>query len=167
MFRSLHPTHSVAAIGKDAEGFTEGEEYNDSPCSRKGCHGKLYDRKAKILFLGCNLNRNTFLHGVEEWNQIPNRLTSEYAQFSIVMPDGSVLPRPMLRHHTEVGDISKNYGKMLQPFLHKGIGHQGKFGDADCVLCDAVGMADLVSEYLMKNQDLFYNSNPIPTDWYL
>ncbi len=164
--RSLHPTHSVAAIGKDAEAFTEGEERNDTPCSRQGCHGKLYDRKAKILFLGCDLNRNTYLHGVEEWNKVPDRLSDQYQQLFIAMPDGSLLPRPIYRHYNANGDISRNYGKMLQPFLQKGIGRLGKFGDADCVLCDAVGMADMVSGFLLKNPDLFADSDPVPAEWY-
>jgi len=72
--RSLHPTHSVAAYGKDAEDFVAGEENSKTPCARSGCWGKLLDRHAQILFLGCPLSKNTFLHGVEEWNDIPNRL---------------------------------------------------------------------------------------------
>ena len=64
--RSLHPTHSVAARGADAESYTAGEELTTTPCARNGCWGKLYDRRAQILFLGCSLKSNTYLHGVEE-----------------------------------------------------------------------------------------------------
>src|SRR5690625_4890509 len=32
VIRSLHPTHSVAALGKDAKAFTEGDEKLDTPC---------------------------------------------------------------------------------------------------------------------------------------
>ena len=56
VIRSLHPTHSVAAYGEDAADYTSGEEKWDTPCPRGGCWGKLYDRKAKILFLGCSWN---------------------------------------------------------------------------------------------------------------
>ena len=75
VFRSLHPTHSIAAFGKGAEDYIQGEEKVDTPCHRNGCWGKLYDLGAKILFVGCTLRSNTILHGVEEWNQIPMRLT--------------------------------------------------------------------------------------------
>ena len=49
--RSLHPTHSVAALGKDAKDYTAGEEIRTTPCPREGCWGKLLDRDAEILFL--------------------------------------------------------------------------------------------------------------------
>lgn len=161
VLRSLHPTHSLAALGDDAKNFIEGEEQHDTPCCREGCYGKLYDRKAKILFLGCDLNHNTYLHGVEEWNKVPNRLVEKARQLQIRMSDGSVIPRTMFGHYNAYGDISKNYGKMEQIFLKKGIGYKGRFGDADCVFCDAVGMADLVTEYLKKNQNLFQDASPI------
>ena len=166
VMRSLHPTHSLAALGMDAVNFIDGEEKQETPCSRVGCYGKLYDRNAKILFLGCDLNHNTYLHGVEEWNEIPNRLATKYVLLKIAMPDGTTMQRPVLGHYNINGDISKNYGKMEQPFLYKNIGHRGKFGDADCVLCDAIGMADLVTLYLKINQDLFYDDIPIPLEWY-
>ena len=43
VIRSLHPTHSVAALGKDAEDYTAGEELRTTPCPREGCWGKLLD----------------------------------------------------------------------------------------------------------------------------
>ena len=38
--RSLHPTHSVAAFGKDALSYVSGEEKATSPLPREGCWGK-------------------------------------------------------------------------------------------------------------------------------
>lgn len=58
--RSLHPTHSMAALGQDAASYTAGEETRTTPCPREGCWGKLLDRDAEILFLGCTLRSNTF-----------------------------------------------------------------------------------------------------------
>lgn len=167
VIRSLHPTHSVAAIGKDAAEYTAGEEQFDTPCPRKGCWGKLYDRKAKILFLGCNLKKNTFIHGVEEWNNIPDRLMEKPRHLKIIAPDGRVIDRPFRSHYFSGGDISYNYDKILPPFLHYGIAKKGKIGDAESYLCDAVGMADLTTEYLKRNPRLFESDTPIPEDWYI
>ena len=167
VIRSLHPTHSVAALGKDAADYVAGEEYIETPCNRNGCWGKLYDRKAKILFLGCPLKRNTFIHGVEEWMQIADRLSDEHKLFNIVLPDGSLFERPMICHHSSVGDVSLNYDKLELALLAKGIGKEGSFGDARCVICDVVSMADLICEYLKKQPLLFSDNTPIPSDWYL
>lgn len=168
VIRSLHPTHSVAAIGKDAIEYTTGEEQWDTPCPRHGCWGKLYDRKAKILLLGCDLRRNTFLHSVEEWSDIPLRLTEKCENLKIINWNDEVIDRPMYRHYNPiVRSISENYDKMEEPFLHKGIVRKGKVGEANCILGDAVAMADLTSSFLQQNPDLFGNDMPVPTNWYM
>jgi len=166
VLRSWHPTHSVAAIGKDAKEYTSGEEQSDTPCPRNGCWGKLYNRNAKILFLGCILKKNTFLHGVEEWNQVPNRLMDIPRQLKIMTPEGKIIDRPLRGHYNQTGDISQHYDKMLLPFLEKGIANKGYIGDAESVLCEAVGMADLTSYLLKRNSDLFLDDEPVPINWY-
>ncbi len=165
VIRSWHPTHSVAAFGQDAADYIAGEEFSETPCPRTGCWGKLYDRKAKILFLGCSPKKNTYLHGVEEWNQIENRLTDFYRPYQIMTPEGNRIDRPMRGHYNPVGDISYNYDKMMAPFLHHGIAKEGHIGDAKCYLCDAVGMAELTSSYLQREPDLFLNGDPVPDEW--
>lgn len=86
--RSLHPTHSVAALGKDAADYTAGEEHATTPLPRSGCWGKLLDRDATILFLGCSLRSNTFIHGVEEWAAIPDRISPWTEDLTILGPQG-------------------------------------------------------------------------------
>jgi aminoglycoside 3-N-acetyltransferase len=167
VIRSLHPTHSVAALGKAAEGYIEGDEKWDTPCSRGGCFGKLYDRKAKILFLGCSLKRNTFLHSVEEWNHIPMRLSDTYQKLKTITPQGEIIECPQYRHSSPVGNVSLNYDKMLEPFLYYNIAKKGFIGDAESVLCDAVAMADLTTEFLELNPNLFGDAAPVPSEWYI
>jgi aminoglycoside 3-N-acetyltransferase len=147
--RSIHPTHSMAALGADAEDFTRGEVNSITPCSRGGCYGKLLDRRAQILFLGCSLKCNTFLHGVEEWSDIPSRLSDKTVEYKLKMPDGSVVTQRAYRHSGgKYGNVSDSYDKMEAPFLHLGIAREGKIGDARCVLCDARGMYELTTWYL-------------------
>lgn len=166
VLRSWHPTHSIAALGRDAADFVAGEEQWDTPCPRKGCWGKLYDRKAKILFIGCSLKTNTLLHGVEEWNRIPNRLTENHQSLKIMTPDGSLINCPMRRHDSPYGDVSRNYDKMEIPLLYKGIACKTYFGDALSVLCDAEKMVDMTASFLKRNPDLFADDSPVPFDWY-
>ncbi|PUU93679.1 AAC(3) family N-acetyltransferase [Halanaerobium sp.] len=165
VLRSLHPTHSLAAYGKDAEEFISGEEKVDTPCPRNGCYGKLYDRNAQILFLGCTLKSNTFIHGVEEWNQIPNRLGEKPVEYKIITGD-KIIKAPVHPHQAPVKDVSKNYDKLREPLLEKNICRTGKIGDAESYLCQAKEMADLTSTFLQKNQDLFLEDQPVPEQWY-
>lgn len=164
--RSWHPTHSVAALGRDAKEYVDGEENIDTPCRRDGCWGKLYDREAKILFLGALTTRNTIIHGAEEWADIPNRLTTNHELLQIRTPQGKLLDRPMLRHYSPVGDISQNYGKLEIPLEKQGILTRGKIGSATSVLVEVRPMIDLTIELLKRDPDLFIDNEPVPSKWY-
>lgn len=164
--RSWHPTHSVAALGAGAAEFVSGEENWDTPCHRNGCWGKLYDRGAKIMFIGCSLNKNTIIHGVEEWNQISDRLTEHYQPFKIKTPDGAFLDRPLRTHDQRKGDISENYGKIEAALVKTGIARLGMLGEARTHLCEVRPMVELVSSFLQRNPDLFADQTPIPSEWY-
>jgi aminoglycoside 3-N-acetyltransferase len=61
VIRSMHPTHSVAALGKKAQEFTSNHQNDNTPCSRTSPWGKLYDYNGKILFIGVkNISCCTF-----------------------------------------------------------------------------------------------------------
>lgn len=164
--RSWHPTHSVAALGRDTMEYIKGEENIDTPCRRDGCWGKLYDREAKILFLGALTTRNTIIHGAEEWANIPNRLTENPEALQIRTPTGEIIDTPMYRHHSPVGDISQHYGILETPMEKRGILTRGKIGSATSVLVEVKPMIDLTIELLKRDPDLFITNEPIPTDWY-
>lgn len=150
--RSLHPTHAMAGLGEKADEYLSGEELTLSPCSRKGCWGRLYDVKAQILLLGVGLNRNTFIHSVEEEMDIPNRLRGYTETLYTVTADGTRYEIPQHRHFWPVAE---NYMKMESVLLARGAMKRAKFGDADCLLCDAVKVSDIIREYLRKKPDLF------------
>jgi aminoglycoside 3-N-acetyltransferase len=153
--RSLHPSHSVAGLGHDARDFVKGESRSNTPCPRTGCWGRLYDRSAEILFIGCSLNTNTFLHSVEEWSSIPNRLAVEPRMIKVLPPDGEPYTLAFHGHYSTYGDVSHNYGKLLPLFLEKKIARQGSFGDAAVVVCRAREMGDYVTELLKWDPDFF------------
>ena len=159
VIRSLHPTHSVAALGRDAQSYVSGEEYARTPCARRGCWGKLYDRGAQILFLGCTLKSNTFIHGVEEWNHIPNRLNERPETYFTIAPDGTRYVIPQYRHNAS--GPSRFYDKMEPVFLDEGAIRYGRLGDAKCILGDAVSMAEITTGYLRASVHLFDDDTPI------
>lgn len=160
--RSLHPTHSVAAFGREAASFVAGDERLDTPCGRQGCWGKLLDQQAKILFLGATLKTNTFIHGVEEWNQVPGRLTPDREALQIKLPTG-VLAAPQHRH---IGDVSQHYDKLYQPFVARHLIREGQIGAARSFVIEAQPVFDFVSDLLKREPDLFATAAPIPTEYY-
>ena len=166
--RSLHPTHSIAAYGRDAEEYIKGEEKLTTPCSPGGVMGRLIERDAKILLVGVTHIRNTFIHAVEEIYNVPERFTAAPAKFIIVMPDGSLKEVAMYRHYNRhTAHISESYDKMLEGYFETGVAKKGKLGDADCILCDAKGILEITGRILKKERNCFIDRSEIPREWYL
>ena len=64
--RSLHPTHSVAAVGPAASYYVEGHRDSVTPCGPNSPFTKLIERKAWIVCLGSPIGRVTSYHVIED-----------------------------------------------------------------------------------------------------
>lgn len=64
--RSLHPTHSCAAFGRDAAALTDGHHIGDTPCSADSPFGRLVARDGWVVLLGIGVDCCTVIHHVEE-----------------------------------------------------------------------------------------------------
>ena len=168
VIRSLHPTHSIAAYGKDAKEYIKGEEELTTPCPPQGVMGRLIERDAKILLVGVTHIRNTFIHAVEEIYDVPERFTAVPVDFKIVMPDGSLKEVAMYRHYNRhTAHISESYDKMLEGYFETGVAKRGKLGDANCILCDAKGILEVTGRILQKERNCFIDRSEIPREWYM
>ncbi len=162
VIRSLHPTHSVGALGVDAEEFTAGNEQFDTPAARGSSWGKLLDRHAKILLVGVDLRRNTYIHGIEEWSDIPGRLHDEPQALVTVLPDGSEIEVPSLRH---TSGISERYWKVEDLLAEKGAIEYAEFGDAKVYVCDAVLLDKYITQMLEIDPTIFSDNEPLTEEF--
>jgi aminoglycoside N3'-acetyltransferase len=64
--RSLHPTHSVAAVGPRAGWYCEGHERSATPCGPESPHAKLADKAGWIVALGSTIGKITSYHVLED-----------------------------------------------------------------------------------------------------
>lgn len=164
VIRSYHPTHSVAAIGIGAEEFVKDSHLFDTPCGRNSPYGKLLDRRAQIMLLGVDHSSNTFIHGIEEWVNIPGRLTETHEQLYSVLPDGEELLVPSRRHYGEnwslyfpkVDTILEENGAVLRGFL----------GDAETRVCDSEILTRIIFGLLAINPMLFSDNSPVDMELY-
>ncbi|MBE6607416.1 MAG: AAC(3) family N-acetyltransferase [Ruminococcaceae bacterium] len=157
--RSLHPTHSLAAFGKRAEEYIANESDSHTPTPPKGCWGRLYDEKAKILLIGVGHNRNTYIHSIDERVDIPNRLTAQEIPFVVVDKNGVSRSHPSRSHYTPgTPDVSANFVKFTELLADAGATHISKIGLADTIVCDAAKLAEVLmpifEESKRKNIDL-------------
>jgi len=64
--RSVHPTHSVCAVGRFAKSLTLSHKLDNTPVGEHSPFRLIPQVEGKILMLGCGLKPNTFMHGIEE-----------------------------------------------------------------------------------------------------
>ena len=163
--RSLHPTHSMAAYGKGAAAYIEGELNANTPCTPGGCYDRLRAAHGKVLLLGVTHARNTFIHSVEEVLNVPNRLTDKPMQMTVVDEAGAQHNVYMRRHYNaQQPHISEDFVKLEQAYLDCGAARNTKFGDAACVLCDAEGLFKVTRHVLAPNPEAFVTEAVIPPD---
>jgi aminoglycoside 3-N-acetyltransferase len=64
--RSVHPTHSIVALGANSEYYVTGHELGETPFGSESPYRKLTDRRGKILMFGVGLNSVTCFHVCED-----------------------------------------------------------------------------------------------------
>ena len=69
--RSLHPTHSVCAVGPHTAALLDEHHLDRTPVGAHSPFRKVQDFGGQLLFLGCGLRPNTSMHGVEELVEPP------------------------------------------------------------------------------------------------
>ena len=69
--RSAHISHSWAGVGPQARECLAPHGIADAPCSEHSPLGEALRRNGKVLFFGCGLAPNTFLHYLETVADLP------------------------------------------------------------------------------------------------
>lgn len=161
--RSLHPTHSVAAFGKRAAAFVAGEEKACSPCPPGGVWARLYDEDAVVLLIGVGLNRNTYIHAVDEMLDLPDRLCDP-VQLTVVDYEGKRHSLNFRKHGTTG---SGNFGNYRTPMEYAGAYRTSKLGTAEVGIFDVRKGTELIKKLWLKAEyNLCESEKEIPEEYY-
>lgn len=154
VFRSLHPTHSVCAYGKNAAQFVDAPLPDGTFCPRNGCYGKLYDQQGKVLLMGVTLTACTFFHAIEEWESpsVPPAHYEPWADCLVKLPSGACV-----KNHVFLPpiDSSHYFDKALPLVLAEPSTKTGKIGNADCILLDCQKIYPIIAKLLKEQPDIF------------
>jgi len=156
--RSLCPTSSVCAMGRDAAEFCAGHENAETPLNWNSPWGKLAERHAKILFLGTGMSCNTFMHAIEEYAKVPGLLLPYVWHYTAADYEGRVHEIAFKRHEPH---HNWYYAKVEPELVCAGIAQKTIFGAAETHLVDAAAEADYMKKKLEEIPMLFtaaYNS---------
>jgi aminoglycoside 3-N-acetyltransferase len=96
--RSIHPTHSVCAFGRDSENLIGHHELDNTPCGPNSAFHKLPHLKGQILMLACGLIYNTSMHAIEEL-VIPPYLLDPPITYTITDGDGDTWNKRYYPHN--------------------------------------------------------------------
>ena len=161
--RSLHPTHSVTAFGDRAAEFVKGEEKATTPCPAGGVWARLLCEDAKILLIGVGLNRNTYIHAVDEMLDLPDRLVPPIP-LTIIDQNGN-RHETLYQKHGQTG--SENFGVFQKPLEALGALTYGTLGNATVgVFHVKSGTTVLKKLWQAAEYDLCKQPQEIPITYY-
>lgn len=160
VYRSLSPTHSVAAAGRLAKALTEGQELDNTPVGEHSAFRRLRDLPqtggGKILMLGCGLCPNTSMHGVEELVGVPYVLQEKETAFICVDRDGKEHTVKVRCHNFEHNGrhLEQHYERLL-PLLDSAEWQQGQILQAPSILLSAKAVWERAESKLRENPWFF------------
>ena len=147
--RSLHPTHSVAAIGPRAEQLLRDHEQSPTPCGAESPYGRLVAQEdSHIVFLGVGLWCNTTFHHLEEVARVPYHMQPEPVLATIIDYQGKSRQVRLWLHRY---GSRRQFGRPEAYFLVKGIQRMGRIGNCTVRLLRARPMAEYVLERLRSD----------------
>lgn len=154
--RSLHPTHSVWAHGRDAESYVNGEENAGSPGAPGYCWDKLAECGAKILLIGVKHDRDTFIHSVDEYAGVENRLGEPF-EVTITDHNGEILKRFFRPHRcSRTNDVSQYYVNFEKPLTELGAQTAGTLGNAEVRVVDAAKCREIITRIYSREHESFF-----------
>jgi len=139
--RSLHPTHSVAAWGRDARHLTATHHLDDTPCAPTSPYGMARGTDAQILLLGIGFERCTAIHHAEEMVAPDVYLAPpEQAETYQCRSREGTVHLVRLRRHLR---LNRNFPQFAAPLAGRGRLRQGDLAGTPWL---AVSQRDLLSE---------------------
>ena len=156
--RSVHPSHSVSASGKRAEELTKFHILDHTPVGEHSPLSLLPNVGGKVLMLGCGMNPNTSMHGVEELVNCPYNLTKETVTYTLDLGNGDVRKTEHYQHWFWKRWIQR-YDR-LEALLPEEVLRKGKVLEADCFLMDAEKMWAIAAAKMREDPHYFVDRDP-------
>lgn len=149
--RSENPTHSISGCGLRVKEILSSHSMDTTPVGKHSPLSLLTKCKGKILFLGCGLNSNTMMHGVEEEAGVPYVLKHQPVEYTIETSDMQMKKLMYYQHNFD--GYKQCYNRLEQIISPKFI-RKGKVLEADSILLDAEEAWRIAFEKMKK--DPFY-----------
>lgn len=155
-FRSLHPTHSVIAIGKNAEFYTSNHELCNTPFCKSSPYYKITKNTGKILMFGVDLNSITNFHVYED--MLGDFLPFEvYAKNKYIIKsiNGTIDKSIEVKAHNPFLSAKRDCERARKYLEKDGYIETYSIGDSEVSLLDAKGLTITLLEMLLKGESIY------------
>lgn len=149
--RSLHPTHSVCAVGAQAEAMLRDHIEDSTPCGAHSPFRRLTEYGGKILMIGCGLLPMTTMHAVEEF-VCPPYLFGGQQEYTITDADDNTFRKTYTRHGFK--GFAQRYDRAAELLTSDEI-RFGQVGSAQCYLVDAAALKERAVAIMQDNPFYF------------
>lgn len=148
--RSLHPTHSITAIGgPDPEGWVADHEHGRSPCDAHSPLARLITRGGLILLLGgVTSDSNTTFHCLEELAGVPYHLQREVTLGTVTTSDGRTVVVPNRLHRW---GWERDFRRPDALLIRRGVLRRARVGAGVATLIDAAGLREVLLPILLRD----------------
>lgn len=136
--RSVHPSHSVAAVGPQAEYLTKGHHRDKYGFGKLSPYYRLCELGGKIIMLGVDLTTMTAFHVIEDIIDdfpLPVHMPDP-AVVEVIMPDGKRQTVTCIVHNPEMTAI-RDCNKVEPYFVEYSILKDTKIGAGRVMVIDA------------------------------
>ncbi len=154
--RSIHPTHSVCAIGRKSNYFIDNHALDNTPCGSNSPFRKLRETGGKILFLGCSLKSNTSMHGVEELT-VPKYLYGEEIEYTMETEKDGVYKKKYIPHNFK--GFQQRYDRVTDILSNDDYAFRKILG-ADTYLINSIPLWEKAHKKLSENPLYFVDEIP-------
>ncbi len=158
--RSLHPTHSVCAVGSQAEAVLADHWRDTTPCGANSPFNRIMELGGKILMIGCGLRPSTTMHAVEEY-ALPPYLFGPEREYTLTDATGHTFQKTYTRHG--FAGYWQRYDRM-EGLLSDSEIRRGQVGDASCHLIEAAALKRVGIARMKEEPYYFVEKKPEAPD---
>lgn len=146
--RSLHPTHSVTAIGSRRDELLFEHETGKSPCDKKSPYFKNAMLDGYVMLIGVDQESNTTIHCCEEIAGVPYHLQRDITEINIVDYSGNKISMKNNLH--DWYKPPTDFNKFDALYLFHGIMKKIKIGNSNIRLIKARDMIEFSVDILIR-----------------
>ncbi|MEL4180639.1 AAC(3) family N-acetyltransferase [Roseateles sp. PN1] len=155
--RSVHPTHSVVAIGADAAAYTCAHQLDDTPFGTHSPYWRITKKHGKVLMIGVGLNSVTCFHVYEDMlgSSLPfNVYLKEKFEVDCINSDGMEV-KVTTSCHDPRQSVIRDCERARPWLIESGAIKTVQLGESELSVIDAHLFTKTLLERLMLGQSIY------------